>query len=349
MGQAYAELFPGKLKGFVSIDSAPLQRKYVTGIELWLLKRMEPVYRHYPWKSLLKTGSKGVATSAYGQALMHEMMMAYDGDRERYAKLSGHGFRILAQAMEAGLAYKIPCPALLVCGEKDRAGSCIRYNKAWHKHTGIPLVWIRNAGHNANNRRPGRSERAPCKIPRTAVTGGHSHFRQGARAGRLDIALYRYRPIRVCAGEYDFMFLAPGTPGIVTAAGTAVFVIKQKEQCPKSTARCRRGGEPLAFGVGELRHPNRNGRPSVILCRFCTSLPRCEKRRQSLSPRARWRRCAALGSQIVVSSAQSWRYAALLGHPHCLLSVACFAALYASLETDPCSLKRKLIAVYGIS
>ena len=154
VGQAYAELFPGKLKGFVSIGSAPLQRKYVTGIELWLLERMEPVYRHYPWKSLLKTRSKGVATSAYGQALMHEMMMAYDGDQERYAKLSGHGFRILAQAMEADLAYKIPCPALLVCGEKDRAGSCIRYNKAWHKHTGIPLVWIRNAGHNANTDAP---------------------------------------------------------------------------------------------------------------------------------------------------------------------------------------------------
>ena len=54
VGQAYAELFPQKLKGFISIDSAPLQRSYVTGIEIWLLKRMEPVYRHYPWKSLLK-------------------------------------------------------------------------------------------------------------------------------------------------------------------------------------------------------------------------------------------------------------------------------------------------------
>lgn len=39
VGQAYAELFPNKLKGFISIDSAPLQRKYVTGIELWLLKK----------------------------------------------------------------------------------------------------------------------------------------------------------------------------------------------------------------------------------------------------------------------------------------------------------------------
>ena len=114
----------------------------------------EPVYRHYPWKSLLKTGAKGVATSAYGQALMREMMMTYDGDQERYARLAGHGFRILAQAMEADLPYKIPCPALLICGEKDHAGSCIRYNKAWHKKTGIPLAWIKNAGHNSNTDAP---------------------------------------------------------------------------------------------------------------------------------------------------------------------------------------------------
>ena len=43
VAQAYAQLFPEKLKGFVSIDSAPLGRQYVTGAELWLLKRMEPV------------------------------------------------------------------------------------------------------------------------------------------------------------------------------------------------------------------------------------------------------------------------------------------------------------------
>ncbi len=93
VGQAYAELFPNKLKGFISIDSAPLQRKYVTGIELWLLKKMEPVYRYYPWKSLLKTGTNGVATSEYGRKLMHDIMMIYDGDQKRYAKIAGHGFK----------------------------------------------------------------------------------------------------------------------------------------------------------------------------------------------------------------------------------------------------------------
>lgn len=130
VGQMYCELYPNDLKGFISIDSAPLQREYVTAIEIWLLKRMEPVYRHYPWKSLLKTGSNGVATSEYGRNLMHEIMMTYDGDQERYAKISGHGFRILAEAMEANLPYKINCPALIICGTKDRAGSCIRYCKA---------------------------------------------------------------------------------------------------------------------------------------------------------------------------------------------------------------------------
>ena len=154
VGQAYAQLFPDRLEGFVSIDSAPLQRHYVTGMELWLLKRMEPVYRHYPWKWLLKSGSDGVATSEYGRRLMHEMMLSYDGDQARYAKLAGNGFRMLAEAMEADLPYQIPCPALLVCGEKDRAGSCIRYNKAWHKQTGIPLEWIKGAGHNSNTDDP---------------------------------------------------------------------------------------------------------------------------------------------------------------------------------------------------
>ena len=154
VGQAYAQRFPKKLKGFVSIDSAPLQRSYVTGAELWLLKRMEPVYRHFPWKWLLKSGTEGVAASSYGRKLMHTMMMVYEGDQERYAALAGHGFKMLADAMEADLPYEITCPALLICGEKDHAGSCIRYNKAWHKKTGIPLQWIQDAGHNSNTDAP---------------------------------------------------------------------------------------------------------------------------------------------------------------------------------------------------
>lgn len=154
LGQMYAQLFPGKIRGFISIDSAPLQRKYYTAAELWLLKKMGPVYRRWPWQSLLKTGSEGVATSDYGRRLMHDMMMCYDGDQARYAALAGHGYRMLAEAVEAELPYELPCPALLICGEKDHAGSCIPYNKAWHKRSGLPIRWIKGAGHNANTDAP---------------------------------------------------------------------------------------------------------------------------------------------------------------------------------------------------
>lgn len=154
LGQMYAQLFPGKLRGFVSIDSAPLQRSYMTAAEIWLLKRMEPVYRHYPWKTLVRQGTNGVAESPQGRALMRDIMMTYDGDQERYAKLAGHGYRILAEAIEADLPYRIDCPALLICGDKDHAGSCIRYNKAWHARSGIPIEWIAGAGHNSNTDEP---------------------------------------------------------------------------------------------------------------------------------------------------------------------------------------------------
>lgn len=154
LGQMYSQLFPERLQGFISIDSAPLQREYYSTWELWLLKRMEPVYRHYPWKTLLRQGSNGVATSEYGRSLMRTIMMAYDGNQQRYAELAGHGYRILAGAIEADLPYELRCPSLLVCGEKDRAGSSIRYNKVWHRKTGIPIHWVKGAGHNSNTDAP---------------------------------------------------------------------------------------------------------------------------------------------------------------------------------------------------
>ena len=99
-------------------------------------------------------GSEGVATSDYGRNLMREMMLTYDGNQKRYAQIAGHGYRILAAAMEKNLPYELKCPSLLICGTQDHAGSCIRYNKAWHQKSKIPLKWIEGAGHNSNTDKP---------------------------------------------------------------------------------------------------------------------------------------------------------------------------------------------------
>lgn len=152
VSQCYLQRYPGEARGFVSIDSAPLQRCYMTSLEIWMLKYCEPMYRCYPWKLLIESGSKGCATTAYGRTLMRNMMQSYT-PRE-YSRLAGHGFRILAEAIEADLPYAIDCPCLLICGEKDQVGSTKRYNRAWAKGENLPLVWIQNAGHNANTDAP---------------------------------------------------------------------------------------------------------------------------------------------------------------------------------------------------
>lgn len=153
LSQVYMEMYPKNICGFISIDSAPLQRKYLSSIEIWMLKKTEPMYRYYPWRMLLNDGAKGVAVSEYGRTLMKKMMEEYD--KYSYSKLAGHGYRMLADAVEADLPYKIDCPAILICGEKDSAGLTKKYNQRWSKDTGITIHWVENAGHNSNTDCPG--------------------------------------------------------------------------------------------------------------------------------------------------------------------------------------------------
>ena len=148
VSQMFLQLFPGEAAAFISIDSAPLKREYLTAAELWLLKRMTPVYKCYPHKPLVRAGVKGTAVTERGRALMEEIWSVYS--HEEFAALAGHGYRILAEAIEEDLPYEIDCPAILICGEKDKAGSTKRYNKNWTKRSGIHLHWVEGAGHNSN-------------------------------------------------------------------------------------------------------------------------------------------------------------------------------------------------------
>ena len=74
--------------------------------------------------------------------------------KDEYCRLAGHGMKMLAEAMEAALPYAVDCPALLICGEKDQAGSAKSYNRRWARKENLPICWIRDAGHNANTDKP---------------------------------------------------------------------------------------------------------------------------------------------------------------------------------------------------
>ena len=91
-----------------------------------------------PWKLLLEWGIVGTSTTPYGRDIMRKTWSVYR--KEEYCDLADHGFRILAEAVEAKTEYPISCPGLLLCGEKDGAGSAKRYNRCWAKQDGYPLV-----------------------------------------------------------------------------------------------------------------------------------------------------------------------------------------------------------------
>lgn len=83
---------------------------------------------------------------------MLEMMQEYT--KEDYCQLAGHGYRILCDAIASDRQYDIPCPAMLLCGACDKAGSARIYNRRWAKREGLQLQWIAEAGHNSNVDRP---------------------------------------------------------------------------------------------------------------------------------------------------------------------------------------------------
>ena len=152
VSQCFIEKYPGEAAGFVSIDSAPIQRSYMSAAEVWLLKRTNWIYRPYPWNSLKKAAIKGCAETSYGRELMRQFIETYT--RDEYIDLAVHGYKILAEAIEASLSYEIDCPAIIICGRQDKAASTKRYNLAWTKKTGIPLFLIEGAGHNSNTDKP---------------------------------------------------------------------------------------------------------------------------------------------------------------------------------------------------
>lgn len=152
VAQCFMEKYPGEAAGFVSIDSAPLKRCYVTAAEIWMLKRTEPMFRMFPYKMLKNLGVNGCSKTEYGRSIMRLFVDSYSKDE--YCRLSGHGFKLLADAMEADLPYVIDCPAILICGEKDEAGSAKSYNKRWAKKEKLPFYRIKDAGHNANTDKP---------------------------------------------------------------------------------------------------------------------------------------------------------------------------------------------------
>ena len=147
--QSFIRQYPRRVKGFISIGSTPYGSGYYSRSDIWILKQVEWMAGLYPFEPLKKAMAKQATVTRKGYDNMMQMLAPYG--KKELCHLMGLGY---AGFLEDNCDLEIPCPVLLIMGEKDRVGKVKQYNRQWTKRTGYPLTIIKDAGHNANVDQP---------------------------------------------------------------------------------------------------------------------------------------------------------------------------------------------------
>lgn len=147
--QAFIKRCPERIKGFVSIDSTPYGYSYYSKTDVWLLRQIEWMAGLYPLSWMKRATAKQVSATRAGYDNMLQMLAPYE--KRELCRLLGLGY---AGFLEDNCDLTIPCPVLLILGERDGTGKVRQYNRAWARQAGHPLAIIQGAAHNANVDRP---------------------------------------------------------------------------------------------------------------------------------------------------------------------------------------------------
>ena len=149
LAQSFIKRYPDRVKGFVAIDSTPYGHSYYSKFDIWMLKQVEWMAHLYPFGWMKEAMARQVSVTQKSYENMMQMLSPYN--KSELCHLMGLGY---AGFLEDNCDLEIPCPVLLILGEKDRTGKVVQYNKAWTVKTGYPLKIIKGARHNVNVDRP---------------------------------------------------------------------------------------------------------------------------------------------------------------------------------------------------
>ena len=147
--QSFILQYPDRVKGFVSIGSTPYGRAYYSRSDVWLVRQVEWMAMCCPFGWMKRAMARQVSTTQAAYANMTQMLSPYS--KKELCRLMGIGY---AGFLADNCDLDIPCPVLLILGEKDKTGKVKQYNAEWARRTGYPLEVIPGAAHNANVDRP---------------------------------------------------------------------------------------------------------------------------------------------------------------------------------------------------
>jgi 3-oxoadipate enol-lactonase len=115
--------------------------------KFWL-KAADPIFKLYPYKTLIDQSVAASAISKDAQKLMRKAMQQLS--KEEFV----HVLMNSTQCLRYDPDYKITQPLLLMVAEKEATGNIRTAMPLWAKHEGVDLIVIENAKHAANLDQP---------------------------------------------------------------------------------------------------------------------------------------------------------------------------------------------------
>jgi pimeloyl-ACP methyl ester carboxylesterase len=139
---------PERVRALVMLDCTWNFQK-LSALDGLMLKAAGPLFRLYPYNSLLDAAAKGTATSAENQRALRESMQRLSKDEFVQIMMA------TTQCLHYEPGYSIARPLLLMLGDQDATGNIRKAMPIWAEHEpAAQLVIIRNAKHAPNLDRP---------------------------------------------------------------------------------------------------------------------------------------------------------------------------------------------------
>lgn len=147
--QMFGYMYPGKVEGFVALDTTPFGISYYSKSDIWWLKQVGPMARWFTDSILRKSMAKSVSMTDYSYEVMMKMLEPLSKqDIIDQMDIAYGGF--IKENKDMSFSF----PVVILLGDHDRTGKVGVYCKAWSAKTGYPLVIIENAAHFSNGDNP---------------------------------------------------------------------------------------------------------------------------------------------------------------------------------------------------
>jgi 3-oxoadipate enol-lactonase len=141
--QEFAYRHPERVRGLVMLDCTWNFMQLSASDRFWL-KAADPIFKLYPYKTLIDQSVSVSAFSKDAQALMRKAMQQLTKDEFVQVLMSA------TSCLRYEPDYKTARPLLLMMAEKEATGNIRTAMPAWAKHEGVDLVIVPHARHAAN-------------------------------------------------------------------------------------------------------------------------------------------------------------------------------------------------------